>query len=323
MTGRRDAATPRPIRTIFLGSGRFAEPMLQVVAGRPDLDLVTVITPPDRAAGRDRRLTPVPVAAAALARGLPLLQIGRIRAQEAVSSLVALRPQFGVLADFGQIVPPEILALPELGMLNIHPSLLPRHRGATPIQATLLAGDTVAGVSIMWMDAGLDTGPLAGVRSWDLDGTEDAPGLERRAAREGAELLDEVITAVLLGTAERIPQDDRLATLSRPLTRDSGRLDPLLPTALLERQVRAFRPWPGTFLEITGLRLVVVEAAMADRDTGDVPGVLVAHGAGLALATADGRLVLEVVQPSGGRPMPGADLLRGRPSLLGMTTIRG
>lgn len=304
---------------MFFGSGPFAVPALETLLARSDLDVVGVVTPPDSRAGRGGDTVAVPVASAARARGIEPLQVRRVRDAEAIESVRSMAPDLGVLADFGQLIPPAILELPRVGMLNVHPSLLPRHRGATPIPATILAGDPTAGVSIMKMDAGLDTGPIVAARSWLLDGSEDSPALERRAAAEGAALLDEVLDAVLGERAVAVPQDPAGVTLTRPMTRESGRLDPGRPALELERQVRAMRPWPGTFLETGGLRVSVRDAGLGPTEPGDVPGRIVADGDGLALATADGRLRLRVVQPAGGRAMTGVAFRRGRPNVIGRT----
>ena len=310
------APTPR-LRTVFFGSGSFAVPMLDSLVRRSEIEIVGVITPPDGRVGRTGTLTPVPVAMAARSALLPLLQVQRVRSTDSIEAIRELAPDLGVLADFGQLIPQSVIDLPAHGIINIHPSLLPRHRGATPIPATILAGDSEAGVTIMQMDAGLDTGPIITARSWSVTGTEDAPGLEAQAADVGAALLDEVITMLLAGPLPSSPQDPALATLTRPLRRVDGRLDPGKAALGLERQVRAFRPWPGTFVEAGGLRLVIHDSAVAGAAAGDRPGRIVAHEDGIALTTSDGRLILATVQPAGGRSMLGAELRRGRPSIVG------
>ncbi len=314
---RPDTGPLARTRVLFFGSGAFAVPILEALLDRRDLELVGVITPPDSRVGRAGAVVGVPVAVAARERSIEPLQVRRVRDDSAIETLRVLDSDLGVLADFGQLIPPAILELPRLGMLNVHPSLLPRHRGATPIPATILAGDTVAGVSIMQMDAGLDTGPVVAARSWTIDGSEDGPGLERRAAAEGASLLGDVIDATREGRARAVPQDPDRVTMTRPLTRESGRLDPRRPANELERQVRALRPWPGTFLEAAGTRIAIHEAELDTSDPDDEPGRIVADGDGLALATADGRLRLRTVQPAGGRVMTGAAYRRGRPTVVG------
>lgn len=314
---RRGPAPKQRLRTVFFGSGSFGVPILDSLLRRAEIEIVGVITPPDGRAGRAGALTPVPVAARARSAALPLIQVQRVRSSEAIDTIRDLAPDLGVLADFGQLIPQSVIDLSAHGIVNIHPSLLPRHRGATPIPATILAGDAEAGVTIMQMDAGLDTGPIVAARSWQLPDTEDAPRLEARAADEGAELLDEVITMVLAGTLSSTPQDPALATLTRPLRRADGRLDPAHTARALERQVRAYRPWPGSFVEGGGLRLAVHDGTIAGAMAGDTPGRIVAHEDGIALTTSDGRLVLETVQPAGGRSMPGPAFRRGRPSIVG------
>ncbi len=299
-----------------MGSGSFALPVLSALVGSPAVEVAGVVTPPDRPAGRRGLLTPVPVAVEARRLGLPLLQPERLRAPETAAEIAGLRPELGVLADFGRIVPPGILEIPRHGILNVHPSLLPRHRGATPVPATILAGDPMAGVTVIRMDAGLDTGPVIDRRAWPLAGTETAPELEARAAGEGAALLAEVIGPYLRGERRPTPQAGE-ATLTRPLRRDDGRLDPTRSAVELERQVRAHQPWPGSFVETAAGRLSILRAAVDARPAGDPAGALVADDAGLALATADGRLLLLEVRPAGGRPMAGAAYRRGHPGVIG------
>lgn len=302
-------------RTIFFGSGPFAVPILDVIAADPRLEIVAVVTAPDRPAGRGKLMRPTPVALRAQATWVPLLKPARLREPEAVAQVAELQPDLGVLADYGQIVPRAVLDLPPLGILNVHPSLLPRHRGATPIAATIAEGDERAGVTIIRMDDGIDTGPIVARQSWPLTGTERAPELEARAAREGSELLQRTLEPWLAGTAPAIPQTPAGATVTRTFRRGDGRLDPGRSAQELERQVRALTPWPGTFLETEAGRLSVHAAAVGEAAEGDEPGRLVRHGDRLALATAQGRLVLDRVQLAGRREMAGGDFLRGQPQL--------
>ena len=248
---------------------------------------------------------------------MPLLKPLRLREPESVAQIADLRPELGVLADYGQIVPRSVLDLPSLGILNVHPSVLPRHRGATPIAATIASGDDRAGVTLIRMDDGIDTGPIVARQSWPLDGTERAPELEARAAREGADLLARTIEPWLAGTAPAIPQTSAGASVTRTFRRADGRLDPAGTAADLERQVRALEPWPGTWLDTAAGRLAVLAAAVADAEPGDEPGMLVRHGDRLALETSDGRLVLDRVQLAGRRETGGDEFLRGQPVLAG------
>jgi methionyl-tRNA formyltransferase len=303
------------VRTVFLGSGAFAVPVLRRLAANRFLRIVAVVTAPPKQVGRRQLWTRTPVEATARELGIePVLTPPRLRAPEAIDAILALRPALAVLADYGQIVPPPLLDLPH-GALNLHPSRLPRFRGAAPIPATILAADAATAVTLMRMDAGLDTGPIVEQEVLTLTGRESAPDLEERLADLGADLLDRTLERWLDGSLAVRPQPAEGVVLTRPLRREDGRLDPALSADALERMVRAYRPWPGTFLEIGDERVVVNDVSVAPRGEGDVPGALVREGREPALATSDGRLVLRAVTPAGKRTMPGADWLRGRRDL--------
>ena len=317
------SASPEPsrpgARTIFLGSGAFAVPILEALLEAPEVDLVAVVGAPDRPAGRRGTPTPVPGVARARELGVPVLQPARLRAPETTDELAALRPELGVLADYGRIVPVALLELPRHGILNVHPSLLPRHRGAAPIPAAILAGDVETGVTLIRMDSGVDTGPIVASTRWALSGTETAPEVERRAAGEGADLLRRTLGPWLRGELAPRPQDAAEATLTRPLRRDDGRLDPGLPVERLERQVRAFQAWPGSWLETAVGRLVVwrAEAIRGFESDEAVPGRFGRFG----LRAGDGHLALREVQPAGGRRMPWDEFVRGHPSIVGTDVV--
>ena len=244
-----------------------------------------------------------------------MLRPERLRAAESVAQLTELGPELLVLADYGQIVPQAILDIPRHGALNIHPSLLPRHRGATPIPAAILAGDEETGVTLMLMDAGLDSGPIVGQTRLPLAHVA-APDLESLLAREGADLLAALLPRWLTGEIEPRHQSGEGVTLTRPLRREDGRLDPMRGATHLERQVRAYQPWPGTFFESTEGRVTIWRAGVLPG-SGE-PGTVHATAEGVpVIATRDGLLELVELQPAGGRRMGGADLLRGRPGLVG------
>jgi methionyl-tRNA formyltransferase len=299
-------------------------PILEALLTSPEVELIGVVSAPDRPTGRHGVPGQTPVAARARQLALSLLQPGRIRDEAAVAEIAALRPALGVLADYGRIVPSAILELPAHGILNVHPSLLPRHRGASPIPATILAGDPSTGVTIIRMNEGLDTGPIVAAVSWPLAGDETAPGLESRTAAAGAELLRRSLAGWLAGTLPARAQDEGAATLTRPLRREDGRLDPGRPAAELERRVRAFQPWPGSFVETVGGPLKIGRAEARPARPADVgslaPGVF-GPGPDLRLGTADGELALLEVQPAGGRRMTGAELILGRPALPGSRVV--
>jgi methionyl-tRNA formyltransferase len=321
-----------PARTIFIGTGPFGVPALQWLAGASVASgvaaganagataaflLVGVVTSPGRPSGRDGRVDPSPVDAAARAAGIgTILRPARLRDPAAIETILSLAPDLVVLADDGRIVPPPLLQL-SLGALNLHPSLLPRHRGATPIVATILAGDRVSGVTIIQMDDGIDTGPIVAVEPIALAGTETAPELEIRLAALAADLLARIIEPWIHGEIVPAPQTAAGATTTPRLRREDGLLDPGRPAAALERQVRALQPWPGTHLATARGPFAVHAASVAPLEPGDRPGTIVAAGSGLALVASDGRLVVDEAQPPGGRRMSGADLRRGRPWLVG------
>lgn len=305
-----------PARVVFFGSGRFAVPLLDAVVAIDGSTVVGVVTGPDRPAGRRLVPTPTPVAVRAASLRLPVLQPTRLGDAAAVADLTALAPDIGVLADYGRLVPPVVLEIPPRGILNVHPSILPRHRGASPVASAIAAGDREAGVAIILLDAGLDTGPLIALERWPLRGDEDTPELEAEAARRGAAMLRTVVPAWLAGDLVATPQPLDGATLTRPFRREDGRLDPGRQAAELERRVRALRPWPGTFVETPAGRLGVLDAAVGPGLVDDVAGTVVADGDGLAIATAVGRLRLIRVQPAGGRSMTSAEFRRGRGRML-------
>ena len=316
-----DRPTDGPVRVMFFGSGGFAVPILDTLAAMPAIRLVGVVSVPDRPAGRGARVAAPPVADRARELGVPVLQPPRLRDPETLAAISAFEPDVAVLADYGRLVPPVVLAIPSRGFLNLHPSVLPRHRGATPIQATIVAGDDVAGVSLFEMDAGLDTGPVVAQVSWPLAGTETAPELEATAAGRAAALLRETLGPWLAGEKPAHAQGADGVTVTRPLSREDGRLDPAAGVDALARRVRALLPWPGTFVETTSGRLGVLRAAAARGMPGDRPGEIVGDGDGLALTADDGRLALLEVRPAGGRSMTASELRRGRPAFAGATVV--
>ena len=307
----------RSARTVFLGSGAFAVPILAALSDHPLVELAALVTAPRRPGSRGRP-TDTPVAEWAAHHGVPAVRPERLRDSAAIAQIDAFAPELLVLADYGQIVPRALLDLPRHGALNLHPSLLPRHRGASPIAAAILAGDRETGVSLMQMDAGLDSGPIIAQRKFPLTGLENAPQLEHDLARLAAELLSAELEPWLAGEVVARPQATNGVSLTRPLRRADGLLDPTRDAASLERQVRAYQPWPGSHLETAAGRLVVWTARPIGGSWSDVVGVLVGlPDGGLAVTVGDGPLELVEVQPAGGRRMSGAELLRGRPWLIG------
>jgi len=305
-----------PARTIFLGSGEFAVPIVSALAQHHAINLVGVVTAPSRRA--PDLPEDVPVAAWTVRSQVPMLRPRRLREPEVVERVLGARPDLLVLADYGQIVPGALLTAPRHAALNLHPSLLPRHRGASPIQAAILEGDKETGVTIIQMDSGLDTGPVVAQARYTTDGTEIAPELEARLSLLAADLLADTLDPYLAGEIEPRPQPAEGATLTHPLRREDGRLDPVRGITLIDRQIRAYTPWPGTFFETEAGRVIVWDARPLGGGATRKAGTLLRLPANrVALAASDGLLELIEVQPAGGRRMSGADLVRGRPGLIG------
>lgn len=298
------------VRIIFMGSPEFALPTLQALA--TNFEVVGVVTQPDKPAGRGQVLTPPPVKVLAQELGLPVIQPRRLKEPEAMAQLQAWQPDLIVVAAFGQILRPAVLDLPPKGCINVHASLLPRWRGAAPIQAVILAGDAFSGVTIMRLDVGVDTGPLLNQRAIPVLPEDTAGTLGRRLADLGADLLVETLPGYLYGTVQPQPQDESLATLARMLKKEDGQLDFNQPAAFLARQVRAYNPWPGTFSLWQG-QVFKVHRAHAAGEAGAAlsPGAPEIVDGKPAWGTAQGVLVLDEVQPAGKKSMPGEIFLRG------------
>lgn len=294
-------------RVVFMGSPEFALPSLQALAAR--YEVVGVVTQPDRAAGRGRESKAPAVKSAALALGIPFIQPQRLSAPEAIEQLRLWAPDLIVVAAYGQILRPQVLALPPHGCINVHASLLPRWRGAAPVQAAIRAGDAQSGVTIMKMDEGLDTGPILAQRSVPIEENDTGGSLSAKLSHLGAQLLIETLPLYLSGELQPRPQDDSCATYAPLLKKEDGRLDFSRPAAELARCVRAFHPWPGAFMDYNGM-LLKIHRAHAEAGSA-LPGARVIWQGRPALGTADGLLVLDEVQPAGKRPMSAQAFLAG------------
>lgn len=296
------------VKIVFMGSPEFAIPALAGLAEQ--YEIAGVITQPDKPAGRGRRLASPLIKVKAESLGIPVIQPVRLKNAEAYEQLAAWSPDLIVVAAYGQILQQNILNLPGFGCLNVHASLLPRWRGASPIQAAILHGDQKSGVSIMRMEAGLDTGPVLAQRETGILPEDTGETLSGRLADMGASLLLEVLPDYLTGKLIPQAQDDALATYAKMIKKQEGELDFSLPGVELERKVRAFNPWPGAYLQWEGGRLKVHQARVAAAS-----GLKVGQRGKIdklpAVAIVDGWLVLEEVQPSGKKPMSGKVFLNG------------
>jgi methionyl-tRNA formyltransferase len=302
-----------PIRIVFMGSPEFAAPILRTLA--QNYALVGVVTQPDRPAGRGKKVTPPPIKILAEQLSLPLIQPRRLRDPDALDQLRLWQPDLIVVAAFGQILRPEVLELPPVGCINVHASLLPRWRGAAPIQAAILNNDLQTGVTVMRMDPGVDTGPILSQRAEPILPEDTSGSLSARLAEKGAALLIETLPGYLDGSISPTAQDESLATYAPMLKKEDGRLDFNQPAGLLARQVRAYQPWPGAFTLWQEQPLKVQRASIApfNLTSGEQlrPGRLVRFNGLPAVCTAQDLLVLEELQPAGKRSMTGKDFLQG------------
>jgi methionyl-tRNA formyltransferase len=297
------------IRTVFMGSPDFAVPALRALAADGGYDLVGVVTQPDRPAGRGNKLTSPPVKVAADELGIATIQPQKLRQTEAMEQLRAWSPDLIVVAAFGQILRPEVLDLPKYGCINVHASLLPRWRGAAPIQAAILAGDAETGITIMQMDPGIDTGPMLSQRAIPIIPEDTGGSLFEKLSALGGELLLETLPRYLGGELHPQPQPAEGATYAPMLKKEDGLLDFTRPATELERKIRAFQPWPGAFMTWQGTALKIQKAHVASGNA--EAGKLVIVDGCPAIGTADGILVFDELQPPGKKPMPGKAFLSG------------
>lgn len=301
-------------RIVFMGSPDFALPSLRALAGGgKGMDIAGVVTQPDRASGRGREIKMPPVKALALELGLPLIQPEKLRQPEAMDQLRAWAPDLIVVAAFGQILKPDVLDLPRFGCINVHASLLPRWRGAAPINAAILNGDEETGVTIMKMDVGLDTGPILANRSTHLTSDDTAGSVTAALSVLGADLLIETLPDFLAGKLVPIPQPAEGVTYAPMLKKEDGRLNFTRPAVELERRVRAMNPWPGAFIEYNGEPLKVLRAHADIILTYMVqgPGARLLVGNQPVVTTSRGVLFLDEVQPPGKKPMEGRAFAAG------------
>ncbi|MGE3268684.1 MAG: methionyl-tRNA formyltransferase [Chloroflexota bacterium] len=344
------------LRIVFMGTPAFAVPALEGLLSA-GYEIVMVMAQPDRPAGRGRQPTPPPVAAFARERGLPLFQPPSLKPPEAFARVREATPDVIVVAAYGLILRREVLELPRLGCVNLHASLLPRHRGAAPINAAILAGDAETGICLMQMEVGLDTGPVYARRSTPISPEDDTPILTERLAQIGRDLLVETLPRLAAGEITPEPQDDALATYAPKIQREDARLDWSLPALDLWRRVRAYRGWPDAFttwqgkgLKVLAARPLTPQPPLPHHTNGEAPPlprtteplrfaaspcrgipasgegemlpgrvVLVSDGGQQrpAVVTGDGLLVLDTVMLEGKRPVAGADFARGYRAFVG------
>ncbi len=305
------------MRVVFMGSPGFAVPSLQYLVSA-GYEIAAVYTQPDRAGGRGRGLTISPVKQAAAALGLTVVQPQSLKAPEAVEKLAGYKPDVIVVAAFGQLLPKVVLELPSLGCLNVHPSLLPRFRGASPVAAAILAGDVFTGVSIMLLDEGMDSGPLLARAQVAIADSDTTASLGEKLSLVGAGLLGEALVGWIRGELKPQPQDEAKASYCQPINKDEGEIDWKLSAIEIWRQVRAFYPWPGSYTQWRGKTLKIIEAVPLSPQTSAKAGEVVALDSGFGIGTGDGALNILRVQLEGKQALAAADFLRGQRDFIGV-----
>jgi methionyl-tRNA formyltransferase len=307
-------------RIIFMGTPALSVPSLEALISG-DYQVVAVYTQPDRRAGRGQQIMSSPVKQLALSRGLDVIQIEKFKVAGTVEKLAALSPDLIVVAAFGLLLPPEVLSLPKLGCLNVHPSLLPRHRGASPIAAAILQGDEKTGVTIMLLDTGMDTGPILNQREVPISDEDTTGSLGAKQAQVGAQLLVETLPLWIDGRIKPRPQDDSKASYSKMIKKEDGEIDWQLSTRELWRRARAFDPWPGCYARWLGKRMRLVKVLPLYNEKSDEPGRVIAlpppAPVTIGIQTGDGVLGLARVQLEGKRELSAEDFVRGQRDFIG------
>ena len=303
------------MRVVFIGTGEIGVPTLHALLGSEEHQLAAVVTQPDKPVGREQRIEPSPIKKALAGTKIPILQPARIKDRQSIEEISARSPQAIIVMAYGQILPRGILETPRVACLNLHASLLPRHRGAAPIQAAIASGDPETGITVMYMDEGLDTGDILLQRKIDILPTETGGSLHDRLGQIAPDALLESLQLLAKEIAPRIPQNNALATYASKLNRNDGKIDWSQPADILERKIRAFNPWPGAFTTVTAKsgkprNLKIFSASIVDL-VGEAGEILQTGKRGLVIAASDRALSLEEVQPEGKRRMTSAEFLHG------------
>lgn len=308
------------MRIVFMGAPEFGVPALEWLIFS-EHELVAVYTQPDKPAGRGRALGFPAVKRVALEHGLKVMQPTSFKEPAALDPLAQLRPDVIVVAGLGKILPKEVLAIPPFGCINLHPSLLPRHRGPSPVQGAILAGDEQTGVTMMLMEEGVDSGPILSQRQIAIEPQDTTESLTRKLAQIGAQLLEETLPLWLCGSITPEPQQHETATYTRLLSKGEGEVNWHLSALEIWRRVRAFYPWPGCYTRWQGKMLKILEAIPlpggGDLEPGRVRALDPKEGASLGMETGEGLLGLVRVQLEGGRAMSAEDFLHGQRKLVG------
>ncbi|EAS62888.1 methionyl-tRNA formyltransferase [Photobacterium angustum] len=302
----------KPLRIVFAGTPDFAARHLAALLSSQH-QVVAVYTQPDRPAGRGKKLTASPVKNIALEHDIPVYQPASLRNEEAQQELAAIEADIMVVVAYGLLLPQEVLDTPRLGCINVHGSILPRWRGAAPIQRSIWAGDTETGVTIMQMDIGLDTGDMLKVATLPIEATDTSATMYEKLADLGPDALIDCLSDIANGTAVAVKQDDELANYAKKLSKEEALIDWSMDAAAIERCVRAFNPWPMSYFTVAEQNIKVWQAAVETDNQGKAPGtILSADKQGILVATGNGALRLLSLQPPGKKAMTAADLLNSR-----------
>ncbi len=304
------------VKVVFMGTPDFAVPSLLTLI--ENYEVVGVITQPDRPAGRGRAMKQSPVKSIGLEYGIPIYQPASLKADTALYPIRGWSADIIIVAAFGQILPPELLNLPSLGCLNVHASLLPRWRGAAPIQYAILSGDDQSGVSLMRMDEGLDTGPVYIQEAVPIHERETAESLHDRLAKLGADMLAVYLDRIIRGALQAKGQDDSKATYAPMLKKDAGLIEWDRSTEQIDRHIRAMTPWPSAYTFWKGKRLKLMAARPVEKIVpGGDPGLVVSTQGSAGVLTSDGVILIERLQLAGKKEIGLADFLRGHPDFIG------
>jgi len=305
------------MRIVFIGTGEIGVPTLLALLNS-EHEVVAVVTQPDKPVGREQRVEPPPIKQAVIGRarppGAPIFQPAKIKNPQAIEELRALKPDVVVVVAYGQILPRDLLEIPRLACLNLHASLLPRWRGAAPIQAAIAAGDRQTGITVMYMDEGLDTGDILLQRGVEILSNHTGGSLHDRLAQIAPEVLLESLRLVADGNPPRIAQDNARATYATKLKREHGQIDWSESAEAIERKIRAYNPWPGAFMKVDHQNLKVFSASVVDFN--GQSGEVLRRDEDLIVATGKGALSLAEVQLEGKRRMTAAEFLRGHGALV-------
>ena len=306
------------LKVILMGSGTLACPLLEGILAAGRDDLVAVVTQPDRAGGRGMQCLPCVVKTLAQSRSLPVFTPENASDDAFVAQLAALQPDVVVVACYGQFLKRNLLAVPRIGTINVHPSLLPKYRGASPIQWALANGETETGVSVLYVTPKMDAGDILAQEKFPITPDDDYGALEPKLSAQGAELLVRVLDGFRAGRTQGTPQDEAQATYARKLAKEDGLVDWSLPAEAIRNQLRGFSPWPGAYTFLPGGILLKLHEVKVEAGAVALPGmVLDAAGAGPLVATGSGALRLTQVQPAGKKSMPGAAFLCGHKLAIG------